>query len=85
MIHVDENNIQCNGSRIEILSQFTALMHNFIASSFMTKEEILQAVDLACLSDEELERDATLSMLSILTSIFGEDRAREIIKNSWND
>lgn len=82
MIFSRDGLIGIEGTRIKLLVELSTIM-NSLHEKGITKEELIEAVDIACKSDaerEEAAKKATLDLLDKLTKMFGEDLAREIIK-----
>lgn len=57
MIKISKGNIQVEGSRAEVLADFTCITHTLIKDYNIPVEKISDSVELAEKSDEELEKE----------------------------
>ena len=55
MIKVTNGNLELSGTRLDILCEFTTLIHSLVVDSkFLSKKDVNDCVELALLSSEEL-------------------------------
>lgn len=61
-----EHKYEINGIKPEIMSEVTTLLHTLYAECNFTKEDFEKMVNLACMSEDDIRKEAidTLSLLA---------------------
>ena len=54
MIKVDGLNLSVKGNTVELLTELTEIMHDFYEKGIASKKDLLDAVNLATVSDKDL-------------------------------
>ena len=63
MIHVDEQVLEWNGTKIELMAQLTELIRDLLDGEAMTEEDINKVVETA-LKDPDIIIKETMTMLA---------------------
>ena len=79
MIEVKKESVKVSGEKTIIIAEFAMLVHTLADSGQFSKEEIEEAVERGCMTDEEREAD-TEKKLQELT-----DKIRETSKDATDD
>lgn len=79
MIEVKKESVKVSGEKTIIKAEFTMLVHALADSGQFSKEEIEEAVERGCMTDEERKAD-TEKKLQELT-----DKIRETSKDATDD
>ena len=53
MIHVDRHGIHIKGQKVNLQVQLTSVMHEMVQQGIFDKEELVEMVSLALMSDKE--------------------------------
>lgn len=57
MIKCDFNGVECKGSKIMLISDVTTIMHHLLEEEIVTADELIDAVELAQKSKEEVAKE----------------------------
>lgn len=57
MIKCDFNGVECNGSKIMLIADVTTIMHHLLEKEIVTADELIDAVELAQKSEEEVAKE----------------------------
>ena len=87
MIQIDKNGLQYEGTKLTLVCEFILILNKFLTENVIDVEELPMIMEIAKLSDEELQKEAqegTLEFLTVLTDLYGADAIREFFLNLFN-
>lgn len=72
MLQIDNGTIKIKGRKVDLLAEFTHLIHHLIEREFFTKDDVKMCTEIAYMTEEEVDRRAEEAKRKII-SVFLDD------------
>lgn len=87
MISVNDKCVSFRGTKVQLHVDVCTLLQGLVRRGVFDKKDLMFAVDLACMADEELHKEAqkaTGDILSTLIDAIGKDTAGDMLRSKFN-